>query len=493
MKTDAEVQLYMRERKKGKKQETAAARAEMCERTARKYEKAKQLPSQLKKPRTHRTRANPFEEDWPWVVQQLERDPALQGTTLFAELCEKYPERYQPLQVRTLQRHIANWRALYGPEKEVIFEQIHRPGERSQTDFTHMDDLDITLASQPFPHLLYHFVLTYSNVEAVSLCFSESFEALADGLEKALWQIGGVPAQHRTDHLSAAIRRLDQTGREDFTERYQSLMKYYGLKPTWNNAGVAHENGDVEQSHYRFKEALDQTLRIRGNRDFQDRKSYEQFLEELVRKRNQTRQGRFATEQAALQPLPMVPLEPVKEVRVTVSRFSTIMVLGNTYSVPSRLIETTLTVRIKAECLKVYVGDRLTETLPRLLGRQQQAINYRHVIWSLVRKPGAFADYRYRDEMFPSLAFRRAYDRLQEHRPGQAAREYLKVLHLAATSVEQEVETALLLLEEAHKPALFESVRELVRLPGDNSSVQMPKPDLGRYDQLLESRRCAND
>ena len=194
------VKLYMSERSKGKSQQLAAARAGMSERTARKYERAGKLPSELKRPHDWKTRTNPFEEDWPWVVEHLERDPALQASTLFALLCEKYPERYRPTQDRTLRRHIATWRALHGPDQEVMFEQQHTPGERAQSDFTHMEDLEVTIAGEPLPHLLYHLVLTYSNTEAASLCFSETFEALAQGIEKALWQLGGVPLQHRTDH-----------------------------------------------------------------------------------------------------------------------------------------------------------------------------------------------------------------------------------------------------------------------------------------------------
>ena len=167
----------------------------MSERTARKYERVGKLPSELKRPHTWVTRANPFEQDWPWVVEQLERDPALQTATLFALLCEKYPGRYRPTQDRTLRRHIARWRALHGPDQEVIFEQRHTPGERAQSDFTHMEDLGVTIAGEPFPHMAYHFVLTYSNAEAASICFSETFEALAEGIEKALWHLGGVPLQ----------------------------------------------------------------------------------------------------------------------------------------------------------------------------------------------------------------------------------------------------------------------------------------------------------
>lgn len=174
MKKDSEVKLYMQARKAGKTQKLAAAQVGMSERTGRKYEQLGKLPSQLKQPRTWLTRTNPFEQDWDWVVAQLERDPALQATTLLALLIEQHPGRYRLTQIVTLRRHIARWRALHGPEREVIFEQVHTPGERAQSDFTHMSDLGITIAGEPFPHLIYHFVFTYSNVEAVTLCFSES-------------------------------------------------------------------------------------------------------------------------------------------------------------------------------------------------------------------------------------------------------------------------------------------------------------------------------
>jgi hypothetical protein len=491
MKKDAEVLLYMKQRHKGTTQQVAAARAGMSERTARRYERAGKLPSQLKEPRTWRTRENPFEDDWPWVVEQLQRDPALQGVTLFALLCAQHPGKYRPTQIRTLQRQIATWKATQGPEKEVYFEQVHTPGERAQSDFTPMEDMNITIAGEPFPHLLYHCVLTYSNVEAVNVCFAETFEALAEGIERALWQFGGVPLQHRTDHLSAAIRRLDKEGREAWTQRYEALMQHYAMMPTTNNVGVAHENGDVEQSHYRFQQAVDQALRVRGSRDFTDRASYERFLQDLVRYRNQTRALRYAQEQQALRPLPAQPLAPCRELRVSVSRFSTITLQGNTYSVPSRLIGTTLLVRVRAEHLQGYLGSKQVVTLPRLHGRAQHAINYHHIIWSLVRKPGAFAAYRYRDDLYPTLAFRRAYDRLMHATTVRADREYVRVLHLAATLSEAEVETALLLLEEADTVPTADAVRELIR-PIAVQQVAVGAVNLQPYDQLLPSQRCAH-
>lgn len=491
MKHDKEVRRYMQDRSKGMAQQRAAARAGMSERTARKYEKARQLPSQLKRPHDWNTRTNPFEQEWPWVVAELERDPALQGSTLFALLCERHPGRYRPTQMRTLQRHIAKWRATHGPEREVIFEQCHKPGERAQSDFTHMDDLQVTLAGQPFPHLVFHLVLTYSNVEAITICFSESFEALAEGIEQGLWSIGGVPEQHRTDHLTAAIRRKTSKEREDFTKRYQALMAHYGMQPTWNNAGIAHENGDVEQSHHRFKQAVDQALRARCSRDFASRAAYEHFLQDLVYKRNQTRAARFVTEKECLRPLPVAPLAPCKELRVSVSRFSTIHVGSNIYSVPSRLIGTTITVRLRAETLQGYVGTSLVFTFPRLIGTHQHRIDYHHLIWSLVRKPGAFAAYRYREELFPTTTFRRAYDQLSQELPKRADGEYLRVLYLAATTSESEVETALSMLLEAGTRPTLAAVRDLVAgsvLPVV-PEIAVPMLDLAAYDQLIPSRR----
>jgi hypothetical protein len=354
-----------------------------------------------------------------------------------------------------------------------------------------MDDLAITIAGLPFPHLLYHLVLTYSNVEAVTICCSETFEALAEGLELCLWQIGGVPQYHRTDNLSAAIRAIVAEGAAPWTERYAALMRHYDMTPTTNTPGEAHQNGDVEQAHYRFKQAVDQALRLRGSRDFGDRDSYMRFLRELVRSRNATRQERFATERAALRPLPATPLAPCREERVRVTRFSTIRVLHNTYSVPSRLIDQTVLVRLRAETLEVYLGVTHVLTLPRLQGRHQHYIDYRHIIWSLVRKPGAFAQYRFRDDLFPTTTFRRAYDALLEHTPSRADVEYVRVLHLAASTSEHDVEAALSLFLETQAAPTFDSVRALVREPAPPAVPQLTTPllDLSTYDTLL---RCAH-
>jgi hypothetical protein len=333
----------------------------------------------------------------------------------------------------------------------------------------------------------------YSNIEAVRICFSESFESLVEGFESCIWQIGGVPRQHRTDHLGAAIHPLDADGRAQAKRRYDLLMAHYGLEPTTNNLGVAHENGDVEQEHRQFKRAVDQALRARGSREFADRSSYARFLQNLIKQRNLRRHERWLEEREALRPLPAAPLELCREVRVPVSRFSTIQVLRNTYSVPSRLIGTTLLVRVHSETLEVYRATTRLLTMPRLLGTGQHRIDYRHVIWSLVRKPGAFAHYRYRDDLFPSLTFRRAYDALRSHVPERADRHYVRVLHLAASTAESEVEAALgLLLDQGVTPT-FDAARDLVRTPSVQRVPELSSPvlDLSTYDQLL-SRTAAH-
>jgi hypothetical protein len=264
-------------------------------------------------------------------------------------------------------------------------------------------------------------------------------------------------------------------------------MVHYGLEPTTNNLGVAHENGDVEQEHRQFKRAVDQALRARGSREFADRAAYARFLQNLVKQRTLRRQTRWLEEREALRPLPAAPLDLCREVRVPVSRFSTIQVLRNTYSVPSRLIGATLLVRVRSETLQVYRGTTHLLTIPRLLGTGQHRIDYRHVIWSLVRKPGAFAHYRYRDDLFPSLGFRRAYDALRAQVPERADRHYVRLLHLAASTSESEVELALGLLLDQRLTPSFDAVRDLVRTPAAQRVPELSTPvlDLSAYDRLL--------
>jgi transposase len=489
MKTDDEVKLLLKHIRKGKSQAVAAAKAGMCESTARKYQQSAKLPSEIKPIRKHRTRENPFAADWAWIESEMKRDPALQANTLFELLADKYPGRYQEGQLRTLQRHIRSWRASDGPEREVMFPQIHEPGRMAQSDFTLMNELEITISRAIFDHLIFHFMLTYSNMEAVHICFSESFEALSEGMEACIWELGGTPLWHRTDNLTAAVIKPLPDGGHEFTDKYQTLLAYYSMEPRANKAGCANQNGDVEQSHHRFKKAVDQALRVRGHRDFANRETYTAFLQALVKKRNLSRSKRIAIERPLLQELPKKPLNLSREFTVRVSRFSLINVLTNHYSVPSRLIGSRVKVRLRAEHLEVYLGTVLVLTLPRMRGRNRQRVDYRHVVWSLLRKPGAFASYCYREELFPTTTFRRAYDIYQEKIPIKADREYVRLLHLAASDSEQDVENALLLLLETETVPDVESVSAIIARPLAIHVPEILKPDLNLaiYDGLLSN------
>jgi hypothetical protein len=467
----------------------AALRAGMDTKSARKHRQADRLPSESFTPRTWQTREDPFQEVWPELQDLLERNPGLQAKTLFEDLQRRLPGRFQDGQLRTLQRKIKTWKAVAGPPKEVFFDQVHTPGQLGASDFTHMDDLGITLAGQPFDHMVYHFVLTYSNWETGMVCFSESFESLSQGLQNALWELGGVPQIHRTDRFTAAVNNLSD--RDLFQKSYRALLAHYGLTPQAINARKAHENGDVEQSHYRLKQSIDQALMLRGSRDFADRAAYEQFLREFFAQRNSGRTERFAAERPQLGDLPARRLDAWHRRKVRVTQGSTIRVRTNVYSVPSQLIGEQVDVIVMAECLEVWFGATLVERVPRLRGRDKHLINYRHVIDWLVRKPGAFAAYRYQDAMFPTSRFRRCYDALLSHSPARASQDYLRILELAAKESEAGVDAVLGRLLEWGVPitptVVLEHLRHDLGLPRA-MEVVVTTVDLSTYDLLLETR-----
>ncbi len=487
--TDAQIRKLRQLLGEGHPLYRAAWKVGMDPKTARKYRQAERLPSESIIPRTWRTREDPFQEVWPDLRDLLERNPGLQAKTLFEDLQRRFPGRFADAQRRTLQRRIKAWRATEGPPKEVFFDQIHRPGQLAASDFTHMNELQVTLAGQPFDHMVYHFVLTYSNWETATVCFSESFESLSQGLQNALWELGGVPQMHRTDRLTAAVNNLGD--RDLFQQRYRALMAHYGLKAQAINARKAHENGDAEQSHNRFKTAVDQALMLRGSRDFEDQADYERFLRKLLVQRNSTRSERFGEDRAGLRDLPARRIDAWSRLQVRVSQGSTIRIKFNTYSVPSRLIAEYVDVHIKVDFLEVWSGAVLVERLPRLRGRNKHAIKYRHVIDWLVRKPGAFPGYRYQEDMFPTSRFRRAYDALQEQKPSHAARDYLRILELAARESEAGVDVVLGRLLEWNVPitpsVVADHLAHDMGLPRA-MEVTITTVDLSMYDQLLESK-----
>lgn len=491
--TDAQLRKLRCLDRQGAAKELAAVKSGMDPKTARKYRRLGKLPSEVKiMDRDWLTRPDPFAEVWPELQAQLQVNPGLEAKTLFADLQRRFPGRFADGQLRTLQRRCREWRALEGPAKEVFFAQVHHPGRLCASDFTHCTELGVTINGLPFTHLIYHFVLTYSNWETGTICFSESLESLSEGLQNALWELGGVPQCHRTDRLTAAVQPGVE-GPKAFKQRYQALLTHYGLQAQAIQAGKGNENGDVEQSHRQFKRALDQALMLRGSRDFVSREAYEAFLRQMFEQCNAGRRTRLAEELPLLRALPARRLEACKRDKVRVDTSSTIRVEGNVYSVNSRLIGEWVEARLYAERVEVWYAQKQVEQLPRLRGRGKHKIAYRHVIDWLVRKPGAFADYRYRADLFPSSRFRWAYDILLMQQPERAAKEYLRILQLAACESESGVEAALSrLMNEELMPLTVSAVLAELRKNEGRSllEVTVAPVDLASYDALLESKEA---
>lgn len=488
MVTDGQVSELRRWLATGKPLAAAARMASMDNKTARSYRDDQRLPSQRKMPRQYRTRVDPFADVWDHVEQLLRAEPGLKAITLFDDLQRQYPGKFDESNRRTFERRIANWRAIHGPDKPVFFPQDHHPGRFAASDFTVCNSLAVKIAGAVFNHTLFHCVLTYSNVESVSLCFSESFEALSEGIQNAFWQFGGVPTQHRTDSLSAAVR--NHSDPTTLTTRYAALMDHYGCVAQKTNARCANENGDVESQNGHLKDRIDQALLLRGSRDFASRDEYMALVQEIVNRANADRQQRFAEERVTLQRLPNSRLDTDDwQQGIRVSKSCTINVRANTYSVPSRLIGCKVDARISAETITVIYQGHVIQTMRRLVGKQAASINYRHVIDSLVRKPGAFADYRYREEMFPSSYFRFAYDMLaKQHSEAVADKMYLHILKLAADESQQTVEDILRVCIASGEAIDLDVVRQQViaaeSIPAA-TDVDVQPPELSDYDCLL--------
>lgn len=473
-----------------KNQELAAAKAGMDRKTARDYLSDPRLPSERKADRAWRTRVDPFIEEWEKIREQIATNPGLEAKTIFEGLQRQYPGRFADGQLRTLQRRLKHWRATAGPEREVFFGQQHVAGRLAQSDFTRMGELNVTIGGQSFPHLLYHFVLTYSNWEDVSLCYSESFESLSDGLQNALWELGGVPLEHRTDRMSLAVNNASDE--REFTTRYEALLRHYRMAGQKIQAGKANENGDVEQRHYRLKRAVDQALLLRDSRNFSSVEEYKKFLRSLVAQLNAGRRERLRIEMQYLRPLPPVRLESVKRERVKVDSGSLIYVDRNVYSVHSRLIGEQVEARLGAEIVEVWYAGRKVEELARLRGRGKHRVNYRHIIDWLVRKPGAFENYRYREELFPTSRFRMAWDALRETSPLRADKRYLEILELAAKEGESRVDQALSSLlemgEVGEGKLNAKAVMALLlagEVPAAAANVEIAEVSLAGFDELL--------
>lgn len=500
--TDAQVRMVLSERAKGRTQQQAAVRANLRGRhTVGKYERLGRLPSELRQPRTYRTRSDPFAADWPELQAMLERAPELEARTLFDWLRERRPGVYRDGQVRTLQRRVALWRVEH-TSPLLTLEQVHRPGEVLQTDGVNLDHLGVTIAGAPFPHLLIHSVLPYSNWEWGRVAQSESLVALRLALGSALVRLGRVPRVHQTDRTSAATHRLvgvNDRGRtvaeRGYNPEYLDLLAHYGLAPRMTHRASPNENGDVEASNGATGRAIAQHLLLRGSRDFPSVAAYERLLCGVFEKRNAARRERLAEELAAMRPLAVAALAPEREVRARVSTGGMIRVLGHPYAVPAGLVGKVVTAWVGEWEVGVWYGGRCWATLPRQTVKGTHQVDYRYVVDTLLRKPGGFRAYRYRDALFPTATFRRAWEALDARLPPRRADlAYLRILKLAAATLEVDVERALADALAAGAPWDDRTIAARVQPPiAPAPALETGAVDLAAYDALLGDPPEADD
>jgi len=476
----------------------AAAKAGFSTATAYRLEADGRLPSQTKTTRTRR-RPDPlagiFDEE---VVPMLERTPGLRSVTIFEELMRRHPELTAKIR-RTLERRVRAWRAMHGPEQEVIFRQVHKPGRLGLSDFTAMNDLEITVAGVSLDHRLYHFRLVYSGFEHAHVVLGgESFVALAEGLQNALWALGGAPVEHRTDSLSAAFKNLDRAAREDLTSRYEALCAHYGMTPSRNNPGVAHENGSIESAHGHLKSAIRDALLLRGSRDFESLGAYRAFIDELISRRNARNRCPIDVERDMLLVLPRQRTQDFEEVLVRVTSSGGFTLRKVFYTVPSRLIGHQLRVRLYDDRLELFIGATMLMTLPRGKaagdGKHGHVVDYRHVIHALRRKPMALLNLVYRDQLFPREAYRRTFEvLLTELGDRGACRRMVELLSLAHDrGCEAELAAELdVLLETGALPDMGVLRQRFGPDPAALPHIHVPLGSLTDYEVLLSEPATA--
>jgi hypothetical protein len=470
----------------------AAARAGFSTATGYRLAEDPRRPSQRQEPRGRR-RPDPlaalFEAE---IVPLLTASPGLRAIAVFEEMQRRHPELDAGVR-RTMERRIRAWRAVHGPEQEVIFRQTQVPGRMGLSDFTDMADLGVTVAGVPLDHLLYHFRLPWSGFEHAHVILGgESFVALAAGLQDALWSLGGSPHEHRSDSLSAAFRNLDADARTDLTQRYEALCAHYRMTPSRNNRGVAHENGSIESAHGHLKSALRDALLLRGSAAFDELAEYRRFVAELVSRKNRRQAPRIEAERAHLQTLPDRRSRDYEEAIVTVTSSSAFTLRKVFYSVPSRLIGHRLRVRLHDDRLDIFVGGTPLMTLPRgradTHGKHGHVVDYRHVIHALRRKPMALLNLAYRDQLFPREAYRKCFERLLEQVSGREACRSIVALLALAHDRGCEAELAACLaadLDDARLPDLAALHARFAPDPAGLPHVTVILAPLAAYDTLL--------
>jgi len=490
--TDHQVLSYKAKRR-ADTQSAAAAKAGISERSARRIESYESLPSQ-RPARRWRTRPDPLAAAWKTeLLPLMQTNPHLGAVTLLEELQRRHPGEYGPGTLRTLQRRLRQWRATHGRERNVFFAQEHPPGRQGLSDFTDAGGLDVTLAGMPYSHRLYQFVLAHSGWRSADVVDGgESFVALSAGLQRALWCLGGAPEEHRTDSLSAAFKNLSNPERREWTSRYAALCVHYGMRPSRNNPGESHENGSVESRHGSLKTALRQALLLRGSNDFDDRQAYEAFIQIVVQRMNARVEKRLVAERVTLRPLPTRRTAEFDELPARMSKYGIFTVRCEQYSGPSRLMGHRMNVRMYADRVECHLGGQLVFECPRAVRRAGQRcarqIDYRHLVENLKRKPGAFARWVFRDDVFPRTIYRQTWESLSAHLPErQACKTIVGLLALAADGHEAALALELEQLHAGSKlPDLEALTQRLAPRPSSIPSVVVTLPPLTAYDRLLE-------
>lgn len=488
-----QIRVYMKARELGLTQVESAAIAGFSERSGQRIEAGDHQPNRGRV-RDWRTSADPLVEVWEAELEPMLRAaPQLQPTTLFEMLQERYPGKY-PQVLRTLQRRVAAWKALHGEAKEVMFELRHEPGMMGLSDFTELKGIEITIGGKPFEHLIYHYRLAYSGWQYAQIIQGgESFIALSEGLQNALFACGGAPQQHRTDSLSAAYRNMGGTRHKPLTRLYDELCHHYRLQPTRNNTGIAHENGSIESPHGHLKNRIKQLLLLRGNYDFESIAEYQALINEAIAKLNIQHQAKFEEEKAFLQPLPKYRVPDYEVLTAKVSCRSTIDVRCVLYTVPTRLIGQKLELHLYHDRIIGYLGTQAVVHLPRLRPtdkekRRTRCINYRHVIEGLRRKPRAFLYCVWQQELLPSNLWREVWQQLKtQFALDSAAVLLVEALYIAATQDKENV-VALYLQAQLETGRLsLAQLRRQFQLPSefDVPAQQIHQHDLHTYDQLL--------
>ncbi len=466
MLTDKQVIKLSIEYKRTGKIEMSSIKAGMNRKTGSKYISLGKLPSELKNPHTWKTKIDVFENVSEEIKSIITLEPKVEATAMLDRLIGKYPGQFAQSHLRTLQRRFDNWKIELGRGKEIFFDQEHKPGKTMQLDWTSMNSLEISINNVKYDHKLCHCVLTYSNWEWAEICVSESFLSLKKGFQSSIKELGKIPQNLKTDNSSAATHRISNNEHKRvFNSSYKSFCEYYGITPQTTNIRRANENGDIETQNGHFKRKLTQELIFRGHRDFGSVDEYSLFIKTILRKFNKSREQKLSEELAFMRDAPSIFFPEYKEEVSIVSKQSTVRFNKVAYSVASQYIGTQVTGHIFEDKIDVYYRHNLILTLPRIHDDRGACIDYRHIIKELIRKPGAFANYRYRDFMYPNETFRKLNsDLINTYGDRRGNREYLEILNLAAMEGEKRSCEAINILFEEQSAITVEMVKQKLNI-----------------------------